>query len=93
MEDHVVRALDLPVRARVRYGSPINADVVVIAELEEFIPHELCAIVGYDGVWDPDRWMMSVKNNTACSDLITVIGRASIHFVNLSTVTSKCVKP
>ena len=41
----------------------------------------------------PNRWMMSVKNNTACSDLITVIGRASIHFVNLPTATSKCVKP
>ena len=40
----------------------------------------------------PNRWMMSVKNNMACSDLITVIGQASIHFVNLSTVTSKCVK-
>ena len=44
--------LDQPVRAGVRYGSPINADVVVIAELEEFLPHELCAIVSYDGVQD-----------------------------------------
>jgi len=35
-----------------RYDSPINADVVVIVELEEFLPHELCAVVGYDGVWD-----------------------------------------
>ena len=40
-----------------------------------------------------NRWMMSVKNNTAYSDLITVIGRASIHFMNLSIATSKCVKP
>ena len=39
----------------------------------------------------PKRWMMSRKNNTACSDLIVEIGRASIHFVNLSTTTSKCV--
>jgi len=29
-------------------------DVVVIVELEEFLPCELCAIVGYDGVWDPE---------------------------------------
>ena len=33
-----------------RYGSPINADVVVVVEPEEFLPQELCAIVGYDGV-------------------------------------------
>ena len=39
----------------------------------------------------PKRWTMSRKNNTACSDLIIEIGRASIHFVNLSTATSKCV--
>ena len=54
MEDHAVRALDLPVRVGVRYGSPINMDSVVIAELEEFLPHELCAVVSYDGVWDPE---------------------------------------
>ena len=53
MEDHAVCTLDLPVRARVRYGSPINTDVVVVAELEEFLPRELCAVVDYDGVWDP----------------------------------------
>ena len=39
----------------------------------------------------PKRWMMLRKNNTACSDLIAEIGRASIHFVNLSKVTSKWV--
>ena len=36
-----------------RYGSPINADVVVVVEPEEFLPRELCAVVDYDGVWDP----------------------------------------
>ena len=41
----------------------------------------------------PKRWMMSRKNSTACSDLIVEIGRASIHFVNLSMVTSRWVKP
>ena len=35
------------------------------------------------------RWMMSRKNSIACSDLIMEMGRASIHFVNLSIVTSK----
>jgi len=54
LEDHAVHALDLPVRARVRYGNPISVDVVVITESEEFLPRELCAVVDYDGVWDPE---------------------------------------
>ena len=33
------------------------------------------------------------ENSMACSDLIFVSGRASIHFENLSTAMSKCVKP
>jgi hypothetical protein len=28
-------------------------DVVVLAEVQELLPSELCAIVGDDGVWDP----------------------------------------
>jgi hypothetical protein len=39
----------------------------------------------------PNLWMMSVKNDTAYSDLRLVIGRASIHFENLSTETSRWV--
>jgi uncharacterized membrane protein (UPF0127 family) len=37
------------------------------------------------------RWKMSVKNVMASLDLIFMIGQASIHFVNLSMVTSRCV--
>ena len=37
-----------------RYGSPINEDVVVVVEPEEFLPRELCAVVCYDRVWDPE---------------------------------------
>jgi hypothetical protein len=33
------------------------------------------------------------KNSTACSDLILVMGRTSIHMENLSIATSKWVKP
>jgi hypothetical protein len=40
----------------------------------------------------PKRWTMSVKNSTACSDLMLVIGRASIHLENLSMAMSKWVK-
>ena len=38
----------------------------------------------------PKRWTMSRKNSMAYLDLIAEIGRASIHFVNLSTAISKC---
>jgi hypothetical protein len=41
----------------------------------------------------PKRWMMSVKNGAAFSDLTLVTGRASIHLENLSTMMSKWVKP
>jgi hypothetical protein len=41
----------------------------------------------------PKRWMIFVKNVTACSDLMLVKGRTSIHLENLSTATSRCVKP
>jgi hypothetical protein len=41
----------------------------------------------------PKRWMMFVKNTTACSDLMLVKGRTSIHLENLSMATSRCEKP
>jgi hypothetical protein len=41
----------------------------------------------------PNRWMMLVKNATACSDLMLVKGRTSIHLENLSMATSRCEKP
>jgi hypothetical protein len=41
----------------------------------------------------PKRWMMFVKNVTACSDPMLVKGRTLIHLENLSMATSRCVKP
>jgi hypothetical protein len=41
----------------------------------------------------PKRWMIVVKNVTACSDPMLVKGRTSIHLENLSMATSRCVKP
>jgi hypothetical protein len=41
----------------------------------------------------PKRWMMLVKNATACSDLMLVRGQTSIHLENLSMATSRCEKP
>jgi hypothetical protein len=37
--------------------------------------------------------MMFVKNATACSDLMLVMGRTSIHLENLSMEISRCEKP
>jgi hypothetical protein len=41
----------------------------------------------------PKRWIIFVKNATACSDLMLVRGRTSIHLENLSMATSRCLKP
>jgi hypothetical protein len=41
----------------------------------------------------PKRWMVFVKNTTACSDPMLVKGRTSIHLENLSMATNRCVKP
>jgi hypothetical protein len=41
----------------------------------------------------PKRWMMLVKKDTACLDLMLFRGQTSIHLENLSTATSRCVKP
>jgi hypothetical protein len=52
LQDHVVGALDLPVRLGVHHGCPIYADMVIITEAEELFVGELHVIVGADGVWD-----------------------------------------
>jgi hypothetical protein len=41
----------------------------------------------------PKRWMIFVKNATACLDLMLVKGQTSIHLENLSMATSRCLKP
>ena len=43
--------LDLSVCSGVHDGSPIDSDVLFIAESNEFLVSELCAIVHDDGVW------------------------------------------
>jgi hypothetical protein len=48
LKDHVVHSLDLPVRLLVSNNGPVHTDVVVIAEVEEFLPCELGAVVGDD---------------------------------------------
>jgi hypothetical protein len=75
----------------VSHGSPVHSDVVILAEVQELSAGELGAVVGDDGVRDPERWMMLVKNATACSDLMMFRGRTLIHLENLSMATNRCV--
>ena len=49
--EHAISALDLPIRPGVCDGCPIDLDVLLIAELDEFPAGELRAIVRDDGVW------------------------------------------
>ena len=51
-----------------------------------YVPLSVMMVLG-----TPNLWIMSVKNSTACSDLIRLIGRASIHLENLSIDTSRWV--
>ncbi len=87
------------------YGGPAHTNVVVLAEVQELPANELGAVVGDDGFlpmnWvplsvmmefgTPKRWMILVKNATACSDLMLFRGLTSIHLENLSMATSRCV--
>jgi hypothetical protein len=54
LQDHAVGVLDLPVRPGVCHDCPINADMVIVAKFKELFIDELRAIVGDDGVWDPE---------------------------------------
>jgi hypothetical protein len=91
LQNHAVGTLYLPIRHGVSYGGPVHPDVVVLAEVQELSASELGVVVGDDGVRDPKRWMMLVKNATAYSDLMLFRGRTSIHLENLSMATSRCV--
>jgi hypothetical protein len=41
----------MPIRLRVCHDGPVHTNIVVIAEVQEFLPHELGAIVGDECVW------------------------------------------
>jgi hypothetical protein len=45
--------LHLPIHHGVSYSDLVHMDVVVLAEVLELLPSELCAVVGDDGVRDP----------------------------------------
>jgi hypothetical protein len=72
------------------HGGPVHPDVMILAEVQELSTGELGAVVGDDGVRDPEA-MDDVGEATACSDLMLFRGRTSIHLENLSMATNRCV--
>jgi hypothetical protein len=69
----------------------VHADVVLVAELRNFMPVNWDPLSVMIELGTPNRWMMSVKNVTAFSALRFVIGRTSTHLENLSMATSRWV--
>src|SRR3954471_44186 len=54
---------------------------------------KVCAVVGDDAVGTPYLHTMSATKRTTVGPSSFLIGRASIHLVNLSTSTRRCVMP
>ena len=67
---------------------PCVAQKRASAPLAKFVPLSVMMLCG-----TPYRVVMSVMNVTAVGPFSFLIGLASIHFVNLSTATSRCVMP
>ena len=65
LHNHTVGTLHLPIRHGVSYDGPVHTDVVVLAEVQELLPSELCAVVGDDGVRDP-KAMDDVREERHC---------------------------
>jgi len=82
---------DLPVCSGVRYESLVDVDVIFIVESEELLFGELHAVVRDDGVRD-SKAVDDVEEELHGLLVFDHGNRPSlIHFVNLSTATSKCV--
>jgi hypothetical protein len=77
----------------VSYGGLVHTDVVVVAEVQELFSVNCVPLSVMMEFGTSNRWMMLVKNAIACSDLMLVKGRTSIHLENLSMATSRCEKP
>jgi hypothetical protein len=52
LQNHAVCAFDLPVHAWVHHGGLVDADVVIVAKFEKFLPCELRTVIRDDGVRD-----------------------------------------
>jgi hypothetical protein len=50
LQNHLVRAFDLPIGPWVTTRDPVYPEVVVITEAEELLANEVRSVVGDDGV-------------------------------------------
>jgi hypothetical protein len=73
------------------YGGPVHPDMMILAKIQEFFAVNWVPLSVMMEFGIPKRWMMLVKNATACSDLTLFRGQTSIHLENLLTATSRCV--
>jgi hypothetical protein len=65
--------------------------VVVVANFQELSAGKLEPLSVMMEFGTPNRWMMLLKNDSACSALRLVIWHASIHLKNLSMATNRWV--
>src|ERR1041385_1266841 len=63
------------------------------SQILEFCRCEVRTVVRDDVVWYPNLKMIDLIKFTAVRAVELVMGTASIHLVNLSTATSRCVLP
>jgi hypothetical protein len=82
LQNHAVGTLYLPIRHGVSHGGPVHPDVVILAEVQDFLSVNWVPLSVMMEFGTPKRWMMLVKNATACSDLMLFRGRTSIHLEN-----------
>jgi hypothetical protein len=88
LQYHAVSVLDLPVCVWVGDHGTVHTDVIVVIEILEIFSYELSVIVDDDRVRDP-----KIENDVLDENHGLHGSNFSIHLVNLSTVTSRWVKP
>ena len=93
MEDHAIGTLHLPVRLWVCHSRPVHTYVEAIAERQEFLACELGAVVGDDRVWDPEPEDDVGEEQNCLLGFDLADGSSLDPLGNLSTATSKWVKP
>jgi hypothetical protein len=93
LHDHIVHTLKLFVRVGVSDYCPVYLDVVVITKFRNFSLVNWVSLSVMIELGTPKQKAMSGTKLTTCLEPILSMGLASIHLENLSTMTSRWVKP
>jgi hypothetical protein len=93
LQYHAICMLNLCVHEGVGDCYPVYSDAIVITKVQELLPGELGAIIGDDRIWDPETedYVLEKAHHLFGADFSH--GPTTIHLVNLSTTTSRWVKP